>query len=407
VKTTHCRSCGGSSLRVFLDLGDSPIADGLVANPPPPEPDPVYPLKVAFCEDCTLVQLTETLPPELLYCRDYPYYSSVSRSWLDRSRRHALQLIRQRSLDKTSLVVEAASNDGYLLRNFAEQGIPVLGLDPAEGPAQVARGAGLETLGEFFGSEVAQELASSRGRADLIIANNVLAHVADTRDFVQGLRTLVKPDGLVSIEVPYVRDLIDHGEFDTIYHQHLCYFSLTAVKTLLETAGLVIKDVIRLPTHGGSLRIYAGPEKGQSSAVAELASEEHEVGLDRFSYYELFGARVKSDCGKLVALMQDLKSRGQRLAGYGAAAKACTLLNYCRIGTETLDYLVDLNPHKHGKFMPGIRIPIVPVERLNRDHPDYTLLLAWNLREEILEQEFSYRSRGGRFIVPLPQLSIV
>lgn len=402
-----CRSCGGSQLVVFLDLGDSPIADGLVESPPPPGPDPRFPLRLSFCDDCALVQLLDTLPPATLFCRDYPYFSSVSESWLRHSRLHALNLIAVKRLHPGSLVVEVASNDGYLLRYFADRGIRVLGIDPAEGPAQAARELGIETIGDFFGQDLAQDLRAAGNEADLIIANNVLAHVRDPLDFVRGLKTLIRPDGLLSIEFPYVRDLIEQGEYDTIYHQHLCYFSLIAVARLLATAGFHVNEVIRLPTHGGSLRIYAGLQETRNASVRALMEEEHRIGLDRLGFYSKFGDFVKTHSARLSDLLWDLKSKGHSIAGYGAAAKACTLLNYCGIDAGTLSYLADRNPHKHGKLMPGVRLPIVPAERLAEDQPDFALLLSWNLREEILHQQSDYRDRGGKFILPLPELSIV
>jgi SAM-dependent methyltransferase len=316
-------------------------------------------------------------------------------------------LIEQRRLGENSLVVEVASNDGYLLRHFAERRISVLGVDPAKGPARAARELGIETLDEFFGSEVAARLSRLGRKADVILANNVLAHVADPLDFVQGLRTLIRTNGVVSIEVPYVRDLVDHLEFDTIYHQHLCYFSLSSISRLLKSADLYVQDVTRLTTHGGSLRIYAGTRNRPSQEVEKLARSEYETGLDQFGYYKSFSRLVDANCARLMSLLNALISSGNRIVGYGAAAKACTLLNYCGIDTEILAYLADLNPNKHGKLMPGVRIPIVPAERLTIDRPDYVLLLAWNLREEILGQQAKYRKQGGQIILPLPELDVV
>jgi len=353
------------------------------------------------------VQILETLPPEILFCRNYPYYSSFSEYWLDHSRRNALALAKLQRLNSDSLVVEVASNDGYLLRNFVQLGIPVLGIDPASGPAQAARDLGIDTLEDFFGDALARELRDRSIQADLIVANNVLAHVADTLDFVRGLRTLIKPDGLISIEVPYVRDLIDHGEFDTIYHQHLCYFSLTSVITLLESQNLFVNDVFRLPSHGGSLRIYASPNRCPSRNVRSLLEQERAVGLNESDYYSEFSARVRSIRDELVEFLATLKRQGKLIAGYGAAAKACTLLNYCDIGAETVKYIVDGNQHKHGLYMPGVRIPITGPDRLLREQPDYVLLLSWNLAGEILNQQNEYRQRGGKFIIPLPRLHVI
>jgi SAM-dependent methyltransferase len=402
-----CRSCKNPGLKSFLDLGMSPIADSLVSDLQLGEPDPVYPLEVAFCPNCSLVQILETISPDTLFCRDYPYYSSFSEYWLEHSRLHADALIEKLSLAPGNLVVEVASNDGYLLKNFLNQGIDVLGIDPADGPASTAREAGIETMDAFFTSDLAENLRNKGIRPDIIIANNVLAHVADTRGFVTGLRTLINPGGLISIEVPYIRDLIEMAEFDTIYHQHLCYFSLTAIVNLLSTAGLYVNDVFRLPSHGGSLRIYAGTNGAHSAAVATLLSEEREAGLDRLSYYADFAGRVQTVRDELVAQLDALKKQGYRIAGYGAAAKACTLLNYCRIDGSTLDFIVDRNRHKHGLHMSGVRIPILDTDELLKEQPDYVLLLCWNLADEILSQEHEYRERGGKFIIPLPNVKVL
>ena len=406
-KNASCRACGGAKLRPFLDLGVLPIADGLVSGEKLDQSDPRFPLEVVFCEDCSLVQILETVPPEVLFCQDYPYFSSVSDYWLEHSRKHALELIQGRNLSNESLVVELASNDGYLLRNFVEHSIPVLGIDPADGPARAAREQGVDTLCTFFNSKLAEELRTQGRQADIVIANNVLAHVADTNDFLRGMATLLKPNGIVSVEAPYVRDLVEHGEFDTIYHQHLCYFSLTAIVALFKPHGLYVNDVQRLESHGGSLRIYASLNESPSANVTGLLAEERELGLDQYDYYSDFSDRVHTIRDELVECLEDLKSQGKRIVGYGAAAKACTLLNYAGVGTGLIDYIVDRNVHKHGRYMPGVRLPIADPSRLIEDQPDYVLLLPWNLADEILAQQVEYRQQGGKFIIPLPKLEIV
>jgi SAM-dependent methyltransferase len=352
------------------------------------------------------VQLLETVPPEMLFCDDYPYYSSFSPALLRHSRENALNLIESRRLDSNSLVVELASNDGYLLKNFVECGIPVIGIDPAEGPARAAEAAGVHTLCTFFTAELAAELASDK-KADVIIANNVLAHVADTHGFVDGIHTLLKDDGVAVIEVPYVKDLVQYCEFDTIYHEHLCYFSATTLDYLFRMHALFLNDVERLSIHGGSLRLYVEKREKVSSAVTKLLQIENEEGINRIGYYQNFADQVKAIRVRLRDLLMGLKQQGARIAAYGAAAKGSTLINYSGIGADLIDFVVDRNTYKHGRYMPGQAIPIVGTKALVERRPDYVLLLAWNFADEILEQQREYRERGGSFIIPVPNPCVV
>ena len=401
-----CRSCGAEGLRPFLSLGETPLADALV-RPELDAPEARFPLEVAFCETCSLVQILEEVDPEKLFVENYLYFSSFSPALLDHARTHALNLIESRGLGPDSLVVELASNDGYLLKNFAERGIRVLGIDPAPDQADAAEAQGIPTLREFFGVEMAQRLRAEGLRADVIIANNVMAHVPDLNGFVAGMRTLVADDGLITIENPYVRDLIAHREFDTIYHEHFCYFSCTAVDALMRRNGVFLNDVEHLGIHGGSLRWYVEPREDVSDVVAKYLKEEEEDGLTRFEYYGSFGARVAGIKRRLLELLGGLKAAGKTIAAYGAAAKGATLLNYVGIGRDLVDFVVDRNVHKQGLAMPGVRIPIADPDELLRRMPDYVLLLAWNFRDEIMAQQAEYLRRGGRFIVPIPEPEIL
>ena len=404
---SSCRACGESGLLPVVDLGRMPLADALLTPEQLGRPEPRYPLEVAFSPRCALVQILETVSPEILFGRDYPYYSSFSDVILAHARRNALELVDSRRLDSGSLVVELGSNDGYLLKNFVECGIPVLGIEPAPGPARAAEAVGVRTRCEFFTRDLARDLEAEGMRADVVIGNNVLAHVADTDGVLDGIALLLKDDGVVVIEVPYVRDLIEKNEFDTIYHEHLCYFSVTSVAWLLGRHGLFVNAVRRLPVHGGSLRLYAAKREAITESVRALLAEEAALGMDQYPYYEGFAACARRTAQALRARLADVKRGGGRLAGYGAAAKGATLLNYAGIGAETLDFVVDRNVHKHGRYMPGVHLPIRHPSELLAKKPDYVLLLSWNFRDEVLAQQAEYRRRGGRFIIPIPALEVV
>lgn len=406
-RITACRSCGSTALEDILDLGITPLADRLMTKARLKEEEPVCPLTLAFCPDCSLVQIRETVRPEILFGEDYPYYSSVSPALLEHFGGSVKEILGRRKLASDSLALELASNDGYLLRNYVAAGIPVLGIDPASGPAKRAMENGVNTRIDFFTLELARQLEAEGIAADVIHGNNVLAHVADTNGFIEGIALLLKQDGEAVIECPYLGDLIEHCEFDTIYHQHLCYFSVKALQHLLARHGLFLNRVLRTPIHGGSLRLFIGKQDEPDESVKHILASEEAAGMHQSAYYKQFADRVNALGKSLNELLDDLLRQGKTIAGYGAAAKACTMMSHFGIGKDQLQVVVDRNEFKHGRMMPGNHLPIEPVSWIVEHKPDYLLLLSWNFAEEIIKQQHEYRYNGGKFILPVPELKVI
>ncbi len=405
----RCRSCNNTGLETVLQLGFTPLANRLLSETQLADPEPLYPLELVFCPHCTLVQITETVPPEILFS-NYFYFSSFSDTMLQNAEEIAARLTGLRGLNSSSLVVELASNDGYLLQYYKQANIPVLGIEPAANIAKVAQEQrGIHTICEFFGASLARKLRTEGVRADVIHANNVLAHVADLNGFVAGIATLLKDDGIAVIEAPYLKDMLTGVEFDTIYHEHLCYFSLTALNFLCLRHGLHIVDIEHLPIHGGSLRIFVShASHGTPSAnVDDTLASEIALGMTNLAFYRDFGLRVEKLRVDLLSLLSELKSHGKHIAVYGASAKGSTLLNYFRIGEGTLDYVVDRSTVKQGYYTPGTHLLISSPMRLIEARPEYVLLLTWNFADEILAQQAEYRLGGGKFIIPIPELKVI
>ena len=401
-----CRSCGKRELITILSLGKTPLANALLTREQLGEMERTFDLDLVFCPSCSLVQITETVSPETLF-REYFYLSSFSETMLRHSEENVRELIESRNLNRESFVIEIASNDGYLLQYYKRAGIPVLGIEPARNIAQTAVERGIPTVCEFFDAELAKKLIAEGKRADVVHANNVLAHVPDLNGFVHGVQLLLKDTGVAVIEVPYVKDMIDRTEFDTIYHEHLCYFSLTALDHLFRRHDLLIEDVKRLDIHGGTLRIQARKHNSVRATVVDEMLDEEVAWVGNEEFYRGFGKEVERLRVELVSMLSRLKAEGKRIAVYGASAKGSTLMNYFGLGKPLLDFVVDRSTIKQGHYTPGTHLPIYSPAMLLEEKPDYVLLLTWNFADEILQQQDQYRKQGGRFIIPIPEVRVV
>jgi SAM-dependent methyltransferase len=402
-----CRSCGSTRSLPVIDLGLQPLANNLLRPEDIGKPEPCFPLAVFVCSDCWLMQITDTVPPVDLFS-DYIYFSSFSDAMLRHAKAAVQKHIAEKKLGKDSFVIEIASNDGYLLKNFVEAGVPCLGFEPAVNIAEVARNNGVETHCEFFGQKTAAALREQKGRADLILGNNVFAHAPDTNDFVAGVAELLKPDGWVVFEFPYGVEMIEKVEFDTIYHEHVYFFTLTPLVSLFARHGMDVFHVERLPIHGGSLRLYACKKGAETlrATVTETLDAEARLGVTSAAYYERFSeqaAKVKAD---MITFLAEQKEAGKHVAAYGASAKGSTLLNYIGEAAGSLEFIADRSTYKQGRLSPGLHIPVVPAEELAARAPDYAVLLVWNFAEEVMAQQQDFRAKGGRFVIPLPKLTV-
>lgn len=406
----RCRFCATPLVHTFVDLGMSPLSNAFIKPENYHVMEPFYPLRAYVCDSCFLVQLEEFESPQRIF-GDYVYFSSYSESWLRHAKAYAEMMIRRFSFQSTHQVIEIASNDGYLLRNFRDHGIPVLGIEPAENVAQAARAAGIPTQTKFFGVKTARELAASGLQADLLLGNNVLAHAPDINDFVAGMKIALKPDGVITMEFPHLLQLMANNQFDTIYHEHFSYLSFTTAEKIFARHCLTLFDVEELPTHGGSLRIYARhAEKDKptvSTSVESLRKREADAGMSVLGTYEKFSETVREAKRELLDFLIRAKREGKTVVGYGAPAKGNTLLNYCGIRADFLDYTVDRSPHKQGTFLPGVRILVHAPDRIRQTRPDYILILPWNIKDEIIEQMAHVREWGGKFVVPIPRVEVM
>lgn len=405
-----CRSCGAALSRTLVDLGSMPLANSYVRPQDIDRPDPCYPLHARVCDACFLVQVEDAVPPSEIFS-DYAYFSSYSASWVEQCRSYAVQMTERLGLGPDSRVLEIASNDGYLLQHFVALGIPVLGIEPAANVAAVAIGKGVATEVAFFGLETARRLRAAGWAADLMASNNVLAHVPDVNDFVSGIPVLLKPDGVWTIEFPHLVNLLEQVQFDTIYHEHYSYLSLLSVETMLARHGLRVFDVELLPTHGGSLRVFAchasSQRHGEGEGLRRVRTRESAAGLDRVDVYAGFDAKVRALRSEFLAFLDTARAEGRTVAAYGAAAKGNTLLNYCGVGPDLVQYVVDRNPVKQGRYLPGSRLPIYPPDRLAETRPDYVLILPWNLEAEIRAEMAHVRAWGGRFVIAVPTTRVL
>ena len=404
-----CRLCGAQLATTFIDLGMSPLCESFLRDDQTDQMEAYFPLRVLVCDQCFLVQLQEYVKPAHIFS-EYAYFSSYSTSWVQHARRYCETVVTRFGLGRKSKVIEIASNDGYLLQHFLPFGIPVLGIEPAANVAEAARRANVPTLVEFFGLSLARRLVSDGRAADLIIGNNVLAQVPDLNDFTAGIACLLAPNGVVTLEFPHLERLIDENQFDTIYHEHFSYFSLITVDRLARRHGLKIFDVERLATHGGSLRVYLchkDSRHGTTRQVEALLAHEREIGFENIKSYARFASNVHRTKRQLLSFLIECKERGATICGYGAPGKGNTLLNYCGIGTDFLDFTVDRNPYKHGRYTPGMHIPIYPVSAIDEVRPDYLLILPWNLKSEIVAQMRHVGSWGCKLVVPIPNVEVI
>ncbi len=406
----QCRFCGNQLKYTFLDLGVSPLANSYLKAEQLQQMEPFYALHVYVCEKCYLVQLPELQSPEKIF-EDYAYFSSYSESWLKHAKVYSELMIEHFGFNSNSQVIEIASNDGYLLQFFKEKGIPVLGIEPAKNVAKVAQEAEIPTVVKFFGTQTAKELANEGKKADLLLGNNVLAHVPDLNDFVAGMKCILKPHGIITMEFPHLLCLIEENQFDTIYHEHFSYFSFITVEKVFQKHGLTIFDVEELSTHGGSLRIYARHNDDVSRSIGEgvlkLKHKEEDAGFAHIKQYLSFTEKVKETKRNILDFVITSKREGRSIAGYGAPAKGNTLLNFCGIRTDFIDYTVDRNPHKQNCYLPGARIPIYDVDKIKETNPDYLLILPWNIKDEIMEQMAYIREWGGKFVVLIPEVKVL